>query len=117
MNFKRLRQIDRLFSRRWDAFVVACLADGPLRLSELAYQLTIHTQTRMNDGTLGRIKHRLLRAGVIHVINDPDGHPTYALTDAGQATADVIKALTDALEECQKAADDRSSPGGPSSVA
>lgn len=100
VDFQRLRDIDALFAHRWDVFVIASLAeaDGPLRFNQLAHAVSENTQTRMIDSTLTRIKDRLIRAGLVHATLDGDGHAAYALTPAGQARAEIIRAITDAID-------------------
>jgi hypothetical protein len=46
----------------------------------------------------------------MNVADDEDGHPAYALTVDGQATAEIIAALTHALNEARKSAKARPDP-------
>jgi DNA-binding HxlR family transcriptional regulator len=101
MDFERLRQIDDLLAHRWDVFVLGCLADGPMRFNQLAYEMSQQTRTRLSDSSVSRIKDRLIRAGLVTATADGDGHPAYALTAGGQATAHLLNALTSVLGECQ----------------
>jgi DNA-binding HxlR family transcriptional regulator len=110
VDFERLRQIDGLFAHRWDVFVIATLAGGPLRFSQLSYDVCMHTRTKIPDSTLVRIRDRLTRAGIMSVANDEDGHAAYALTVDGQATAEIIAAITHALDERRKSAREQSDP-------
>ncbi len=109
-HFEHLREIDGLFAHRWDVFVIATLAGGPLRFNQLSYDVSAHTRTKIPDSTLVRIRDRLTRAGIMSVANDEDGHPAYALTEDGQATAEIIAALTHALDERHKSTGDESDP-------
>jgi DNA-binding PadR family transcriptional regulator len=68
-----------------------------LRFNQLAHAVSEQTKTRMVDSTLVRTKDRLIRAGLVTTTDDGDGHPMYALTEAGHARADTIRAITDAL--------------------
>lgn len=43
-------------------------------------------------------------------LNDEDGHPAYALTDAGLATAEIVAALTHALDQRDDGTSEESNP-------
>lgn len=110
MDFDRLRQIDGLFAHRCDVFVVASLASGPLRFNQLAYEVSMHMRTKVPDSTLVRSRDRLTRAGIMEALTDGDGHTAYALTEAGQTTAEMIATLTHALNRRGKIISDDSDP-------
>ncbi|MDG4795443.1 hypothetical protein [Micromonospora sp. WMMD1082] len=98
MDFAILRDIEKMFARRWDVFVVACLSEQkPLRFSQLAHVVSEHSRTRIADSTLNRVKDRLIRAGLVVQGAHDDGHPTYSLTGAGETQARFIRALTEAV--------------------
>lgn len=67
----------------------------------------MHTRRKVPDSSLTKIKNRLLRAGVLYKTVDDEGHPVYALTATGQATADIVSALTRAFDECHGSGDDQ----------
>lgn len=108
VDFERLRQIDKLFEFRWDAFVIGSLAeaDGPMRFNQLAQAVSEHTGTRMIDSSLNQIKKRLINQGILVAVKDHNGHPSYALTDDGRSKAAILAAITDALNGCSSAAND-----------
>jgi len=101
VNFDRLREFDKLFENRREIFVVATLAvSGPLRFSELAYQVQQHVQAKVHDSTITRILGRLEHRGMITIVVDHD-HDAYALTESGDAVATVISAITHSLDRCK----------------
>jgi DNA-binding HxlR family transcriptional regulator len=108
VDFERLRQIDKLFEHRWEAFVIGSLAEagGPMRFNQLAHAVSEHTRTRMVDSSLARIKDRLIHKGLVEETKTVDGHHAYALTDAGREKAEILASITGALDECRNAADD-----------
>jgi hypothetical protein len=58
-------------------------------------------------------KDRLIRAGLVTVTANGDGHPAYALTARGETTVHVLDALTRALRECRRADENDRKPGSP----
>ncbi len=103
MDFERLRQVDKLFIYRWDAFIVASLTDGPMRFTALAYHVSMHAHVKVPDSSIVRGIERLARAGIIDGVDDEDGHHVYSLTKKGKATAAILIAITAAVRECQEA--------------
>lgn len=96
-----LRQIDRLFTHRWEAFVIANLASGPLRFSQLAFEVQMATKKRVSDSSLSRINAQLVRADLIQKVPGDDKHDAYALTPRGERVAEMLLAITHALEDLQ----------------
>jgi DNA-binding PadR family transcriptional regulator len=101
MDFERLRQVDKLFYYRWDAFIVASLTEGPMRFTALSYAVSLHARVKVPDSSIVRGIDRLTRADIIDGRDDGEGHQMYALTPKGLITAAVLKAITAALRECQ----------------
>ena len=98
VNFERLREFDKLFENRREAFVVATLGvSGPLRFSELAFSVQGNANVRVPDSTITQILARLRRAGLIEKTN-VDGHDAYTLTEAGARKAWVISRISHALD-------------------
>jgi DNA-binding HxlR family transcriptional regulator len=108
VDFERLRQIDKLFEHRWEAFVIGSLAesDRPMRFNQLAYAVSEHTRTRMVDSSLARIKDRLIHKGLVEETKTDDGYHAYALTEEGREKAEILASITDALDECRNTAGD-----------
>ncbi|MEV4706766.1 winged helix-turn-helix transcriptional regulator [Actinoplanes sp. NPDC049316] len=105
MDFDTLRDIDKMFARRWDVFVVACLSEQEsLRFNQLAHVVSEHSRTRIADSTLNRVKDRLMRSGLVAQDTQDDGHPAYSLTEAGKAQARFIRALTEAVNDSDEVA-------------
>lgn len=104
MDFERLRQVEKLFYYRWDAFIVASLIDGPMRFTALAYSVSMHARVKVPDSSIVRGIERLTRAKIIHIKDDADGHHVYSLTTKGLATASILVAITTAVRECQESA-------------
>jgi hypothetical protein len=42
-----------------------------------------------------------MRAGLVYATEDGDGHPAYALTQAGKSKAALVRAITEAVARCQ----------------
>src|SRR5581483_8758172 len=102
MDFERLRQVDKLFYYRWDAFILASLTQGPMRFTALAYDVSIHAHVKVPDSSIVRGIERLTRAEIINVTDDGESHQVYALTEKGLTTASILTAITAALRECQE---------------
>jgi DNA-binding HxlR family transcriptional regulator len=98
VDFDALRDIDKMFTRRWDVFVIACLSEQePLRFNQLAHMVSENSRNRIADSTLNRVKGRLIRAGLLQQDIDDEAHPTYSLTSTGRAKGRFIRALTEAV--------------------
>lgn len=95
----RLRELEDLFSHRWDALAMLCLSDGPLRFNRLAATMNERADERLADGVLSRSLHRLSdKRMVVRAEVAESGHIVYALTDEGRARAqqlaDYVRAVT-----------------------
>ncbi|MFY1622474.1 hypothetical protein ACN268_04645 [Micromonospora sp. WMMD735] len=98
MKFEYLRDLDKLFSHRWEALVILCLADQPARFSELARATVEKAGVRLPDGNITRSLDRLRRKGLVGVRMD-DRHRAYELTGSGQRRASELRFLLEAMED------------------
>lgn len=98
MKFKYLRDLDKLFSHRWEALVILCLADQPARFSELARATVDKAGVRLPDGNITRALNRLRRKGLVDVRED-EQHRAYELTGNGRQRASELRFLLEALED------------------
>jgi DNA-binding HxlR family transcriptional regulator len=60
-----LGRIGGLFRHRWDPHVITALAGQPLRYRALSISLAAQTGEHLDDSTLTRSLHRLIRDGLV----------------------------------------------------
>ncbi|GEM_PF-6991987 len=89
VNFAHVRQIEDLFRHRWDAVTLLCLADGPLRYTDLATAISKRADQRIPDAMLTRCLRRLTECALVRPQPGSNG-PGYVLTEAGQAQIAIL---------------------------
>jgi DNA-binding HxlR family transcriptional regulator len=97
LNFAQARQVEDLFRHRWDAITLLCLADGPLRYTELANTISSRSGERLADTLLSRCLRRLAGNALIYKGPRDEGHHVYSLTDAGQDQVAILTRISRVL--------------------
>lgn len=92
MSFGLLREFEELFSHRWHAHAVLCLAaaTGPLRFNQLAAMMNRRADERLPDATLTRCLHRLIGEKLVQATVADGGYNLYTLTSYGDKRAGRI---------------------------
>ena len=82
MNVNHLRRLSEILGHKWDLLILARLADGPLRYTEIASQVR-ETDSDLTDGVLTKNLKRLADSGFIHR-ERAETHHVYELTPRGR---------------------------------
>ena len=101
VNYAQVRQIEEMFQHRWDAMVLLCLADGPLRYGDLASAINKRSDKRIAEAVLTRCLRRLTERGLV---GRPDDNTiAYTLTTVGQAQTNLLGKLSRAMRAADRA--------------
>ena len=88
VNFARLREFEAIFSHRWDALALLCLAEGPHRFNRLAATMGAVADERLPDPILSRSLRRLVDGNLVTKSDETgERYQTYALTPTGARRA------------------------------
>lgn len=97
VDIRLFRRIDQLFEYRGDPLVIMCLADRPLRYTELLRVIPERSGIELSDTQLGRSLARLVRRGQVDRV-EHDGVPLYKLTARGTIDAATLATILAAVD-------------------
>ena len=98
MEEAQLAQFEKLFSRRRAALALACLADGPMRWTDVRDAITLRAGAGIGDKPVTRALQALQRMGLVERVDHEDGNHLYALTLQGASQARWATDIFDRLD-------------------
>ena len=91
-------QLDELFKYRGDAAVLACLASGPMRFSEVARAIPSRFSGYRSGYPVGPNLARLQAGGLVAHAGGDEQYDLYKLTSLGEEKAQMVLNVLRALE-------------------
>lgn len=92
---KKAASFEALFTPKRAALALACLADAPMRWTDVRDAMIERTGAGIGDKDVTRALHALQRMELADKIDSDDGNPLWALTPAG---ADQARRAADILD-------------------
>lgn len=100
IDYDELQKAHDLVHQVWEAGVLACLASGPRRYTEIGTWLGQWSRVRPTDSAVTRSTARLVRAGYVERVTDDGGtFDHYRLTPAGRERAKLLARLASLFED------------------